>query len=125
MIRRPPRSTLFPYTTLFRSRERALPLPLALLLPGAARPGRAPVDARPALGARARLGERRPRAAPRGRVGGGGARLLLARAAQARRLPPAAPPRARADDRLVARRDGRGGAAGRGLGGGRAGARRG
>src|SRR3712207_7163464 len=25
MIRRPPRSTLFPYTTLFRSRERALP----------------------------------------------------------------------------------------------------
>src|SRR3712207_7772388 len=26
MIRRPPRSTLFPYTTLFRSRERALEL---------------------------------------------------------------------------------------------------
>src|SRR3712207_7580900 len=25
MIRRPPRSTLFPYTTLFRSRGRALP----------------------------------------------------------------------------------------------------
>src|SRR5438034_2896920 len=25
MIRRPPRSTLFPYTTLFRSEERALP----------------------------------------------------------------------------------------------------
>src|SRR5471032_3484543 len=25
MIRRPPRSTLFPYTTLFRSRARALP----------------------------------------------------------------------------------------------------
>src|SRR2546430_6901132 len=25
MIRRPPRSTLFPYTTLFRSRERARP----------------------------------------------------------------------------------------------------
>src|SRR2546426_10517769 len=25
MIRRPPRSTLFPYTTLFRSHERALP----------------------------------------------------------------------------------------------------
>src|SRR3712207_7633282 len=25
MIRRPPRSTLFPYTTLFRSRDRALP----------------------------------------------------------------------------------------------------
>src|SRR5690242_21212858 len=27
MIRRPPRSTLFPYTTLFRSRHPALPLP--------------------------------------------------------------------------------------------------
>src|SRR3712207_8607541 len=26
MIRRPPRSTLFPYTTLFRSRERLAPL---------------------------------------------------------------------------------------------------
>src|SRR2546427_5187245 len=25
MIRRPPRSTLFPYTTLFRSRERGIP----------------------------------------------------------------------------------------------------
>src|SRR2546425_5424334 len=31
MIRRPPRSTLFPYTTLFRSRPRTAP-------PGAARP---------------------------------------------------------------------------------------
>src|SRR5215510_15608608 len=29
MIRRPPRSTLFPYTTLFRSRERGRRLPLA------------------------------------------------------------------------------------------------
>src|SRR5438477_9628353 len=27
MIRRPPRSTLFPYTTLFRSRGRGLPAP--------------------------------------------------------------------------------------------------
>src|SRR5258708_21636944 len=26
MIRRPPRSTLFPYTTLFRSRKRAFPI---------------------------------------------------------------------------------------------------
>src|SRR3712207_9444706 len=26
MIRRPPRSTLFPYTTLFRSRQQSLPL---------------------------------------------------------------------------------------------------
>src|SRR5258708_19882648 len=30
MIRRPPRSTLFPYTTLFRSRERSNGLRLAL-----------------------------------------------------------------------------------------------
>src|SRR2546425_11106654 len=29
MIRRPPRSTLFPYTTLFRSRARVLPTPRA------------------------------------------------------------------------------------------------
>src|SRR2546425_2634489 len=28
MIRRPPRSTLFPYTTLFRSRESLAPAPL-------------------------------------------------------------------------------------------------
>src|SRR2546425_8753478 len=27
MIRRPPRSTLFPYTTLFRSREATAPMP--------------------------------------------------------------------------------------------------
>src|SRR2546427_8473777 len=30
MIRRPPRSTLFPYTTLFRSRARAMPRKNAL-----------------------------------------------------------------------------------------------
>src|SRR2546430_13246991 len=30
MIRRPPRSTLFPYTTLFRSRHRELDVPHAL-----------------------------------------------------------------------------------------------
>src|SRR5256885_16701534 len=29
MIRRPPRSTLFPYTTLFRSWLQALPIPLS------------------------------------------------------------------------------------------------
>src|SRR5260370_25300016 len=37
MIRRPPRSTLFPYTTLFRSqpggRPRPLPAPVLVLLP--------------------------------------------------------------------------------------------
>src|SRR5262249_30652639 len=94
------------------ARELALPPPLAALLPGAARPRRPPVDARPALGARAGLAEGGPAAAPRGRVGGGGLRLLLARAAQARRLSPAAPTGARARDRLVARGGGRGGATG-------------
>src|SRR3712207_9263905 len=34
MIRRPPRSTLFPYTTLFRSEQRARPQPAARLLYG-------------------------------------------------------------------------------------------
>src|SRR5437773_4807756 len=33
MIPRPPRSTLFPYTTLFRSRPRVAPLALANALP--------------------------------------------------------------------------------------------
>src|SRR3712207_6988264 len=37
MIRRPPRSTLFPYTTLFRSAPLQIPLPL----PGAAEQRRA------------------------------------------------------------------------------------
>src|SRR2546422_1296370 len=38
MIRRPPRSTLFPYTTLFRSTQGALPVPVALqVLRGATR----------------------------------------------------------------------------------------
>src|SRR2546422_3414231 len=45
MIRRPPRSTLFPYTTLFRSRPahrgRRLARRLALRRPGRERPGRA------------------------------------------------------------------------------------
>src|SRR3712207_7372038 len=44
MIRRPPRSTLFPYTTLFRSarvlrRQRRLPLPRAGVRGAALRPG--------------------------------------------------------------------------------------
>src|SRR3712207_7590435 len=42
MIRRPPRSTLFPYTTLFRSRERRrdrLPLDRDVGAPGAGRGG--------------------------------------------------------------------------------------
>src|SRR3712207_8083064 len=32
MIRRPPRSTLFPYTTLFRSIEKTAPLPPSVVL---------------------------------------------------------------------------------------------
>src|SRR3712207_8423803 len=44
MIRRPPRSTLFPYTTLFRSRPGPLPLPNLPPGDGAALSG---LDARP------------------------------------------------------------------------------
>src|SRR3712207_8613027 len=50
MIRRPPRSTLFPYTTLFRS---------------ARRPAGPPADGRTAPAAPARRGRRAPRTAPR------------------------------------------------------------
>src|SRR2546425_1067827 len=38
MIRRPPRSTLFPYTTLFRSREVMVPLVEVAMLPDSASP---------------------------------------------------------------------------------------
>src|SRR2546425_2097857 len=58
MIRRPPRSTLFPYTTLFRSRARPTPARTAprddrlggrarSLPPRAARRGRGPAARRP------------------------------------------------------------------------------
>src|SRR6201989_3706095 len=40
MIRRPPRSTLFPYTTLFRSRLRHRPGPARLCHRGSGKPGR-------------------------------------------------------------------------------------
>src|SRR3712207_7167492 len=58
MIRRPPRSTLFPYTTLFRSRRR----------PGACRQDdrggqRATVAPEPSLSAARRKPQRRPRPA--------------------------------------------------------------
>src|SRR3712207_7921220 len=43
MIRRPPRSTLFPYTTLFRSEQHARVVPATQ---GAVRGGRARADAR-------------------------------------------------------------------------------
>src|SRR3712207_7974664 len=39
MIRRPPRSTLFPYTTLFRSQPRAIMTYTAMTMPAVARPG--------------------------------------------------------------------------------------
>src|SRR5262245_63432607 len=38
MIRRPPRSTLFPYTTLFRSRPGATPSPRSAAARGGSRP---------------------------------------------------------------------------------------
>src|SRR2546426_10671121 len=52
MIRRPPRSTLFPYTTLFRSRQ-AQPLRLRVQIgaPGSGRPYLQPVLRRPCPGA--------------------------------------------------------------------------
>src|SRR3712207_7588117 len=58
MIRRPPRSTLFPYTTLFRSDERAPPRPRA-----PARRGRVRAPPRSLDGAPARLARARQRAA--------------------------------------------------------------
>src|SRR2546422_7628995 len=92
MIRRPPRSTLFPYTTLFRSRPahrgRRLARRLALRRPGRERPGRA---AEPEAGLRLsvpspvagihRAGERDDAAPDRGNgatpgpLAGGGAAL--------------------------------------------------
>src|SRR2546427_12817321 len=68
MIRRPPRSTLFPYTTLFRSRidrraERAVPRVRGL---GRRCPGGA---------ARGYACDRRRHGAPRGRAARGGGRL--------------------------------------------------
>src|SRR3712207_8157463 len=58
MIRRPPRSTLFPYTTLFRSRARPGLLPAALAGPVRARHGGARGAA--ARGLRRRAGGGRP-----------------------------------------------------------------
>src|SRR3989442_9929316 len=63
MIRRPPRSTLFPYTTLFRSRHRG----------GRHRAPRGGA-ARGGAGARARPGDPRPQAADLPELRGGAAR---------------------------------------------------
>src|SRR3712207_8491477 len=62
MIRRPPRSTLFPYTTLFRSRR---PQPGRLVAPpqGGDRPGAAQGEGQG--GAATEPGRRRQRAGPR------------------------------------------------------------
>src|SRR5256885_12171909 len=49
MIRRPPRSTLFPYTTLFRSSDRAVDYEVEVTL------DKPPVDTRPDLSATARI----------------------------------------------------------------------
>src|SRR5256885_3549929 len=62
MIRRPPRSTLFPYTTLFRSASRAARAFSVLRIPGYGR-------------ARAMGSERKPRRAHRGN-GGTGSRVV-------------------------------------------------
>src|SRR2546425_1981856 len=64
MIRRPPRSTLFPYTTLFRSDRRrvdATPGARGRRVPGAARALHAPAQQGPPLHAAARARGRRPR----------------------------------------------------------------
>src|SRR3712207_8146622 len=60
MIRRPPRSTLFPYTTLFRSADPRLALDAGVLLRADARgrpPGRRPLRGRRALPDRLRSEE--------------------------------------------------------------------
>src|SRR3712207_7947273 len=61
MIRRPPRSTLFPYTTLFRSRTRTR---------GWCRPAARPPSARRPAAGGAAGGGRGPRRAGGGRRGG-------------------------------------------------------
>src|SRR2546427_8560915 len=73
MIRRPPRSTLFPYTTLFRSPEGGREVPRARQAAGGARGGRpagAGGAARPEVGGRRGRGGERA-AAGRGFVAGG------------------------------------------------------
>src|SRR2546430_11711799 len=57
MIRRPPRSTLFPYTTLFRSRDCRAPIRSLSL--ASSPPSRAPVDVRPRHSHRRRDGAQR------------------------------------------------------------------
>src|SRR3712207_8120998 len=63
MIRRPPRSTLFPYTTLFRSRSQGRNAPRSADAPVAARPPVQSPALRPGKPARPAGGDRRPRGA--------------------------------------------------------------
>src|SRR2546422_3555503 len=102
MIRRPPRSTLFPYTTLFRSRRAAV---VSLVLSQGAAPGRPLVrqgaprapraqrgrGARPGgvRGGRDHLARGRARAAGRERLAE--LRALPRRGGGAHRVPPGAP----------------------------------
>src|SRR2546422_3111829 len=68
MIRRPPRSTLFPYTTLFRSRGQGLHLRIGEILGTRASGARAAARVPRAVGWRAwGPGARRARVAPRDR----------------------------------------------------------
>src|SRR5688572_33202460 len=60
MIRRPPRSTLFPYTTLFRSKEPRAYLEFFLPLVGSSLKLRDPLPAAIEAGARAAIAERSP-----------------------------------------------------------------
>src|SRR3712207_8923521 len=68
MIRRPPRSTLFPYTTLFRSEQRT-----HHHRPRGGAPAALLADARPLRGLAAQPAARRLRAGARLRPGGRGA----------------------------------------------------
>src|SRR3712207_7455740 len=60
MIRRPPRSTLFPYTTLFRSFRQAATKQVGRFPPEDAAPGGGEADPEPEL--EAVVGQRAPRA---------------------------------------------------------------
>src|SRR3712207_8699972 len=66
MIRRPPRSTLFPYTTLFRSRRQGLPAPDVLRDPRGRPPhvGGPPPSPAPRTSAQGPLGGGRSRTSP-------------------------------------------------------------
>src|SRR3989449_9279030 len=84
MIRRPPRSTLFPYTTLFRSMDPARAGVVPAGRAGEAHAGRLP---RGVPGQEAGLARRLPAGAPAAARGRRNARRARARAARPRQLP--------------------------------------